>query len=111
MITNTINDFRIKNGKAPFYHWNPVENNHCEAHCWAMQRVGGLYHTSNIFLHDKAEAIAVCQWDEDLSTTISKIIWNIFGNSPGHKNVLLMDNLSYGIAIFNYQVYMTIRGW
>jgi len=111
MISDIINEFRRKNGVGPFYNWNPVENSHCEMHCWAMARSQDAYHTFDCFLCGKHEAVGFKSWDNNFENTVAKLIFERFGNSQDHKNVLLKRNLSYGAITFNWCVYVTIRGW
>jgi len=111
MVTDLINEFRIQNGKEPFYDWNSVENQYCELHCFHMSRIKDAIHAPDYLLGHRGEACARHYWDWDLKHTVSKIIWEQFANSPGHKAILLKDNLAYAVTQDNWMVYLTIRGW
>lgn len=113
MITILINEFRKQNGVALFYHWNSVENQFCELHCLHMVKYG-CQHAPECLLGHRGEAVAAWPWDWDLKNTVSKMIWDAkdgFINSPGHKRILLMPNLAYGVQVNNGMVYLTVRGW
>jgi hypothetical protein len=113
MVTELINEFRRQNGVGPFYHWNGVENYYCELHCLHMERAR-CEHAPDWLLCHRGEAVAAWPWDWDLKHTVSKMIWDSkdgFINSPGHKRILLMSNLAYGVQVNNGMVYLTIRGW
>ena len=114
MISILINEFRRQNGVAPFYHWNGVENQYCEAHCLEMVRQCKCIHTEFYYLLHRAEAVSKWYWDWDLKHTVSSMIWDPkegFAGSPRHKAVLLMSNVAYGVQVNNGVVYLTIRGW
>jgi len=70
-------------------------------------------HTDFYYLLHRKEAVARASWDWDLKHTISKIIWGPdgFAQSPGHKEVLLMPYVAYGVQVNNGEVYLTVRGW
>jgi len=111
MIAKLINDFRQQNGRPPIHNWNTVDNDHCQAHCLAMVNHNFLYHAEEYYRPGKAEAVGVAWWDYNLEMSVARIIWGYFANSPGRKNILLMNNLAYGVVVHNWQVYLTIRGW
>lgn len=105
-----INEFRRQNGATPFYGWNPVENNNCESHCWAMVQ-HGCYHAPEYLRPGKAEAVGIHGWTNNFDETLSRIIFDLMGRSPGHKSVLLMDNLAAGVIVWDWKVFITVRGW
>jgi len=110
-INEVINEFREQNGKPRVDNWNRVVSDYCTAHCWAMVSKGGLYHTEDCYLQDWSEAIAECDCFADWSCMERALIFDILGNSPEHRDVLLNSSeMAYGIVMFRYKVFLTIRG-
>jgi hypothetical protein len=105
-----INEFRTQHGRPPYYFWNPIENDHCHEHCWAMV-CHGMHHAPGHFLHGKSEAVGVHSWTNDFTETLSRLIFDCMGNSHGHRSVLLMNNLAYSVIVHDGAVYLTVRGW
>jgi len=111
-IADKINEFRKANGVEPIWSWNPIENNHCWEHALHMTRCKELVHTPDYLLAGKAEAVGKSDFIKTTEDTVSHIIFEGFGKSKeGHREILLMPNLSFGVYVDNWQVYLCIRGW
>jgi len=111
-VVDKINQFRKANGVDPVYCWNPVENDNCESHAFQMARCGELYHAPDYLRPGKAEAVGKCSFMNTEVDTVGHIVFEQFGkSSEGHREILLMPNLAYGLYTSNWQVYLVVRGW
>jgi hypothetical protein len=112
MIKQIINDFRRDNGSpwANMTHYS--EDNHCLLHCLHMTRVKNVCHAPEHLRPGKSEACAVRGFFHDPHETLRAIIYDQFGNSPGHRDILInSENLACAWIIDQYQVFVTVRGW
>jgi len=103
-----INEFRELNGKNRV---NVHNSFNCEQHCWAMIAVENLYHAEPCYLNGWREAIAKSNYWGNWSELERCMIFEVLGNSPEHKDILLNSSeLVYGVINFGGNVYLTIRG-
>jgi uncharacterized protein YkwD len=112
MVIEAINDFRSENGKGRIFSWNERENEFCVLHSLYMANNKISDHTPFCFLLHRAEILSVCDFMFNFRDTIRYMIFNLFGESPEHKEILLnSERLSYGVIVDNGKVYLTIRSY
>ena len=112
MVKEAINDFRSENGKGRIFSWNERENEFCVLHSLYMANTGIFEHTPFCFRLHRAEILAVENFMFNFRDTIRHMIWNIFGESEQHRNILLnSERLSYGVIVDKGKVYLTIRSY
>jgi len=112
MVIEAINDFRSENGKGRIVHWNERENELCVLHSLYMANNNVFEHTPFYYLLHRGEAIAVCDYMFNFRDTIRHMIFNIFGDSPKHCELLMnSERLSYGVIVDKGKVYLTIRSY
>lgn len=112
MIIEAINDFRTENGKGRIFSWNERENEFCVLHSLYMANNKISDHAPFYFLLHRSEILAVSDFMYNFRDTIRYMIFNLFGESQKHKEILLnSDRLSYGVIVDKGQVYLTIRSY
>mgnify|MGYP007112145263 CR=1 FL=1 len=112
MIREIINEFRRANGRHPVSMDNWQENQYCLWQCLHMARNQDLCHAPEHLRPGKSEACAVRSFFHNPHETLRAIVFEQFGNSPGHRDIILFnDNLACAFHVDQYQVYVTIRGW
>lgn len=112
MVIEAINDFRQENGKGRIFSWDERENEFCVLHSLYMAKTEIFEHTPFCFLLHRAECVGVCNFMFNFRDTIRYIIFNLFGKSEKHKEVLLnSERLSYGVIVDKGKVYLTIRSY
>jgi hypothetical protein len=105
-----LNEFRRVSCVHPIHGWDSRENWHCELHTFFMIRCG-VQHSPDIYLNGKAEAVCACPFLQSWDDTVGHVIFEMFGNCPDHRNILLMNNLAYGVKGFQGRMYCVVRGW
>lgn len=112
MVIEAINDFRSENNKGRVFSWNQKENDYCQSHSLYMANTGRFEHTPFYYLLHRGEAIAVCDFMFSFRDTIRHMIFNVFGESSRHRDLILnSDRLSYGVIVEKGKVYLTIRNY
>jgi len=110
-VKDLINQFRQINGKEPVRNWNRVLDDHCLSHVLAMINSGKLYHAPEYYRKGYGEAVACCDFITDWETTLRCLIFDVIGNSPEHREILLeSQEIGYGIMSDKNRVFITIRG-
>lgn len=111
MFNQAINEFRKENGKNE-PHWLDEEKYNCLQHCWAMIKVNKLYHAEEYLLNGLNEGVGVISYNGEYILDIARrIIFDMFGKSEEHANILLnSNNLAVNYCINNYQLWVTFRG-
>ena len=110
-VRDLFNEFRQINGKEPVRNWNRVLDDHCLSHVLAMLNLGNLYHTPEHYLKDYSEIVACCDFRNNWGETFRYLIYEVIGNSPDHREVLLeSQEIGYGIMSDKNKVFITIRG-
>lgn len=112
MMEEIINEFRAHHGRHPLRMDNWEENQNCLFHCLHMARTQDLCHAPEYLRPGKSEAVAVRGFFRNPQDTLRAIVFEQFGNSPGHRDILLFNaNLACAFYIEQYQVYVCVRGW
>ncbi len=110
-MVGIINSFRQMHWKPPCYHWDNIQSGFCAEHSQAMAAAGHLYHAPACFLNGCTEAIACCNFNGDLESAKGRLIYGAIAGSEAHREFLLnCPILSYGYAIRDNMIYLTIRG-
>jgi hypothetical protein len=110
-MIHAINDYRKSQGKDIIWAWDGLVSHFCREHCWAMAREGKLYHAPDYYLGDWAEAIVKHSYNgEDVHQLGKKIMFDIIHNSPGHRDIVLKDELAVAYVINDWNLYLCVRG-
>ena len=113
MLKSIINEFRQANGQGPadMRHWQ--EDQYCLFHCKYMAYIQGRVHSPWHLRPGKSEAVANGWYFRDCYDALRAVIFDTFGNSIEHRNLLLFSS-SLACAHHteeNRLIYVTIRGW
>jgi len=110
-VINLINEFRESCSKEPVKYWNKILSDFCLTHSIAMVNSGKLYHAPEYYRRGYSEAVACCDFITDWETTLRCLIFDVIGNSPEHREILLeSQEIGYGIMSDKNRVFITIRG-
>jgi len=111
-IVDKINAFRVSNGVAPIRYFDRLESDHCLAHALYMAGLDEPCHTPDYFLNGKGEAVGAHSCINSVVDTVGHIIFEQFGKSDkGHREILLNNNIAYGVYTCNSMVYFVVRSW
>jgi hypothetical protein len=111
MIRQILNEFRQQNGKPSLAIDNYEENQNCLWHCFHMSRIQCLCHAPEHLRPGKSEACAVKSFYRNHYETLRAIVFEQFADSPGHRDILLSDNLAAAFHVEHYNVFVCVRGW
>lgn len=111
MIREVINSFRSIHNRSHVNWWVWEEMDNCFKHSIAMMERNEIYHAEAHYRNDWREAVAYCDFYGSWEEAIKRLIYDVLGNSEGHKDILLdCPSLAYGLVVANNKVFITIRG-
>lgn len=112
MLKNLINEFRKQNGQPlASMDWS-MEDEHCLWHCKYMANSQNCFHAPDHLLYGKSEAVALRSFFRDPLEVLGSIIFDQFGTSLGHRNILLFSqHLACAFHVEHNLIFVTVRGW
>ena len=108
-MDRVIDHYRKANGVG-YADWCDFECVNCLKHTWAMVKRNELYHAESHYLNGWCEAVAMCSLGGSFQDALYKVVFEILGTSKDHRNVMLMPYLACNSAIYDGNVWTTVRG-
>jgi hypothetical protein len=108
-MKDVINKFRQHNNQRPANFEGGIDEYNCLLHCFHMATNERCIHTPNYLMGKwEAEIVGVIEYSDYWK---DRLVFDLWGNSVQHKEVLLSSNsFTYKYFINNYNVWAVVRG-